>query len=110
MSNKLGFISFIAQVKLLFKTQRMDSIGRVLSLPSVIFDFDCSPLGTSFTFSTLFVVAVVAADVVVVGVIFPCSVKLVAVVMVVAVLVLGLLFWLTVDFMLIPPTFDFFCV
>ena len=67
----------------------MDPIGRVLSLPSVIFNFDCSPLGTRLAFSALFVVAVVATDVVVVGVFFPCAVTVVAVVMVVAVLVLG---------------------
>ena len=54
----------------------MDPIGRVLFLPSVIFDFDCYPLGTSLTFSALFVVAVVAADVVVMGVFFPCAVTL----------------------------------
>ena len=48
----------------------MDPIGRVVFLPSVIFDFDCYPVGTSLTFSALFVVAVVAADVVVVGVFF----------------------------------------
>ena len=65
----------------------MDSIGRVLSLPSVIFDFDCSPYGTRLNFSALFVVAVVAAaDVVAVGVFFPCAV---AVVNLMAVLVLG---------------------
>ena len=57
-------------IKLLFKTQRVDPIGRVVFLPSVIFDFDCYPVGTSLTFSALFVVAVVAADVVVVGVFF----------------------------------------
>ena len=48
MFKKLSFTSFIAQVKL-FKTQRMDPIGRVFSLPFVIFDFDCSSLGTSLT-------------------------------------------------------------
>ena len=48
-------------------------------------------------------VAVVAADVVVVGVFFPCAVTLVPVAMVV-VMVLGLFFWLTVDFVLsLPP-------
>ena len=81
----------------------MDRIGRVVFLPSVIFDFDCYPVGTSLTFSALFVVAVVAADVVVVGVFFPCAVTLVPVAMVV-VMVLGLFFWLTVDFVLsLPP-------
>ena len=43
--------------------------------------------------------AVVAADVVVMGVFFHCAVTLV----VVAVLVLGLFFWVTVKFMLSPP-------
>ena len=80
----------------------MDHIGRVLSLHSVIFDFDCSPLKTSLSVSATFVVAVVAADVVVMGVFFHCAVTLVAVLMVVAVLVL-FFFWLTVDFMLSPP-------
>ena len=87
-------------IKLLFKTQLVDPIGRVVFLHSVIFDFDCYPVGTSLTFSALFVVAVVAADVVVVGVFFPCAVTLVPVAMVVVVMVLGLFFWLTVDIVL----------
>ena len=86
----------------------MDPIGRVVFLPSVIFDFDCYPVGTSLTFSALFVVAVVAADVVVVGVFFPCAVTLVPVAMVVVVMVLGLFFWLTVDIVLSLPPLDFF--
>ena len=77
----------IAQIKLLFKTQHVDPIGTVLFVPSVNFDFDDYPLGTSLTSSALFVVVLVAAGVVVVGVFFPCAVTLVAVVMVVAVLV-----------------------
>ena len=87
----------------------MDPIGRVVVLPSVIFDFDCYHVGTSLTFSALFVVAVVAADVVVVGVFFPCAVTLVLVAMVLVVMVLGLFFWLTIYFMLSPPPpFDLF--
>ena len=65
----------------------------MLSLPSIIFDFDWSPSGTSLNFSALFVVAVVAM------------------VMVVVVLMLGLFFWLTVEFRLSPPSpFTFFPV
>ena len=88
----------------------MDLIGRVFSLPSVIFDFDCSPLRTSLTFNALFVVVVVTADVVVVGVFFSFAVTLVKMLMVVAVLVLGLFSWLIIDSMLSPPPplFDFF--
>ena len=62
----------------------------------LFFDFDCSPLATSLTFNALFVVVVVKADVVVVGVFVSCAVTLVAV------LVLGLFSWLIVDFMLSP--------
>ena len=68
---------------------RMDHIGSVLFLPSVIIDFDCSPLGTSLTFNALFVV-----EVVVVGVFFPSAVTLMAVLMVVPVLVLVFLAYL----------------
>ena len=82
------------KVKLHIKTQRKDSIDRVLSLPTASFYFESSSYGTSLTFSALFVVAMVAADVVVVGVFFPCPVTLVAVVMVMALLVLGLFFGL----------------
>ena len=66
----------------------------MLSLPTVSFYFEFSPYGTSLTFSALSVVALVAADVVVVGVFFQCPVTFVAVVMVVAFLVLWLFFGL----------------
>ena len=68
----------------------MDPVGSMLSVPSVIFDFDCP---SRLTFSALFFLAVVAADVLVVGVFFHCEVTLVMVVMVVAVLVLELFFF-----------------
>ena len=100
---------WLNKVELHFKTQCIDSIGRVLSLPSVIFDFDCSPYGTLLNFSVLFVVAVVAADVVAVGVFFPCAVTVVAVVKLVAVLVLGYFFCLLlISCKVPPPHFTFF--